>query len=96
MDGESWKRRIERAASIDEVVTLIQAYLDSRAASELELLPSECPMPHPVNAETTEECALRLARFHCHGDTARIVQRFAAVFTAAAVRLGELRRDDSR
>ena len=90
MDSASWIKRIELAASQAEVVELVRQYIETRDPRDLAALPPDC---QPTRYETTAdiaESAYRLAAYHGHDDTARIIQRIGSVLSRASVRLSEL------
>lgn len=97
MDSSSWARRVEDAPTIESVVALVREYLDTRDPSDLGRLPAECAPPSQVGRQQITEFAYRLAAYHSHDETARLVQRLSSVISRAAVRLAELdRRADSK
>ena len=92
MDSSSWARRVEEASSIDSVVALVNEYLATRDPGDMDRLPVECAPPRQVGREQISEFAYRLAAYHAHDETARLVQRLASVISRAAVRMAELDR----
>jgi len=83
--------RFEGATSVEEVLTTLRQYLSSRAPGEVANLPVDCGFPDRITPDSVVESAYRLASRLEDDDTTRTIQRFASVFTAAAVRVAELR-----
>jgi len=96
VDSQSWAKKVEEAASPDAVIALVRDYLGSRDEHEMQRLPRECVPPHELGREQIADFAYRLAAYHGHDDTARLVQRLSGVVSRAAVRLAELERRGDR
>jgi len=97
VDSGSWARKVEEAVSSETVIALVRDYLATRDPADLGRLPAECAPPRNVGRDEIAEFAYRLAAYHAHDDTARLVQRLGSVISRAAVRLAELdRRPESR
>ena len=92
MDSNAWARKVEAARTADEVVSLVREYVATRDSRDLALLPAHCPPPRLFTAEEIADCAYRMAAYHGHDDTARVIQRIGSVLSRAAVRLAELSR----
>lgn len=92
MDSSSWARKVEEAPSAEAVVGLVREYLGSRDPDEMRRLPAQCAPPKHIGREEIADFAYRLAAYHSHDESARLVQRLSSVVTRAAVRLAELDR----
>jgi hypothetical protein len=92
VDSSSWARKVEEATSIEAVVTLVRDYIATRDPQEMRRLPAECSPPPHMGRDDISDFAYRLAAYHGHDDSARLVQRLSGVVSRAAVRLAELDR----
>jgi len=92
MDSGTWVRRIGEAPSQDDVLRLAQEYLVTRDPRDLALLPPDLQPPRTFTPEDLGSFSYRLAAYHGHEETARVIHRIASVIARAAVRLAELSR----
>jgi len=92
VDSNSWARKVEEASTAETVITLLRDYLATRDPDEMRRLPKECVPPPDLGRDTIADFAYRLAAYHSHDDSARLVQRISSVVSRAAVRLAELDR----
>jgi hypothetical protein len=92
MDSGSWARKVEEASSAEAVISLLRDYLASRDPSDMRRLPAECRPPVQLGQPEVADFAYRLAAYHAHDDSARLVQRISSVVSRAAVRIAELER----
>ncbi|HET6263238.1 MAG TPA: hypothetical protein VFD95_00165 [Usitatibacter sp.] len=92
MDSNSWARKVEEASTPEMVITLLRDYLATRDPDEMRRLPKECVPPRDLGRDAIADFAYRLAAYHSHDDSARLVQRISSVVSRAAVRLAELDR----
>ena len=92
MDSNSWARKVEEASTPEMVITLLRDYLATRDPEEMRRLPPECVPPASLGRDGISDFAYRLAAYHAHDDSARLVQRISSVVSRAAVRLAELDR----
>ena len=92
MDSNAWARKVEEATTPEKVIGLLRDYLATRDPDEMKRLPLECVPPADLGRDDIADFAYRLAAYHSHDETARLVQRVSSVVSRAAVRLAELDR----
>ena len=92
MDSLSWARKVEEAPTAEMVIDLVRDYVATRERGDMERLPKECAAPQRYGREEIADFAYRLAAYHGHDETSRLVQRLSSVISRAAVRLAELER----
>jgi hypothetical protein len=92
VDSNSWARKVEEAPTAETVIALLRDYLATRDPDEMRRLPQECAPPPDLRREDIADFAYRLAAYHSHDESARLVQRISGVVSRAAVRLAELDR----
>jgi hypothetical protein len=86
----TWLARIDSTKTPDELLETARAYLASWSEAEIALLPEECRPPALASTTELQDYAWQLARYHGHGDNARLVYRAATFFARASIRLAEL------
>lgn len=92
MDTPKWVERLSHAKTPEEVVLIVNEYVEARDERLLAQLPEECRISKVRSADEVVANAYRLAIYRGHDDFARVVQRFSAFFGRASVRLAEMAR----
>lgn len=86
---ESWQRRVGDAATLEELMAVLKAFLATLGPADIAALPMECRTGLPSDAEDLARQALRLARHRLERDDAS-VHRTATVFAYASQRAIQL------
>ena len=92
MDSGVWAHRIGEALSEEDVLKLAHEYIVTRDPRDIALLPPQLQPPRTFTPADITEFSYRLAAYHGHEETARVIHRIAGVIGRAAVRLAELSR----
>jgi hypothetical protein len=92
--GKPWLAQLAKARSEEELLKACRRYLASLRSSGLEKLPLAC-RPIPLeDAADLSAYALQLVRYHCDvDDPSPLVQRMAAFFARANMRLAQILRE---
>ena len=87
-----WQQRLNEAASRRDVVVVARDYVARMSPPEFARLPEPCRPSKIVDADDVTSYALTLVQCSCAGDklTDQRLQRMAAFFTRASVRLAQL------
>ena len=88
----TWQQKVESANSQMEIIQVARDFLAQLDPLEVALLPPQCAPRKLVDAEDVCSYAFDLVGHYCDrfDEAAKIVQRLAAFFTHASIRLSEL------